>query len=140
MFTDGTVKTWEAVVEPEPQQTPLDRFQFHRMRPSLLENLGSDLAEPPEVAAFTHLIRAKDSSHIISKIYKVSQGYRVNHYTKARLAWQVDLDMEIDDGRWKYYCESTKCISLNGRHRLIHFKFLNRVYYTQVWAARLCCM
>lgn len=31
---------------------------------------------------------------------------------------------------WHYSCTNTRRITLHGRHRLINFKYINRVYYT----------
>lgn len=124
------MKKWDEVETLTQNASLLTRFQFHRTRHALLETLGSDLAEPPEVVPLTHTIKNDSPNQIVSNIYRLAQGYRANHYTKARLAWQADLGTDLDDTTWRYCCESTKLISLNGRHRLIHFKFLNMVYFT----------
>lgn len=88
------------------------------------------MAEPPEVPELTCVIRAETPRNLITKLDKLALEHKGSQFTKARTAWQTDLQVEINDDMWRYCCANTKKVSLNGRHRLVHFKFLQRVYYT----------
>lgn len=130
LFVEGTAKTWDEVVAQAEAHTALQRFQFHRIHRALLERLGSDLQEPPDVPELTYIIKTQAPTRLISNLYKIAMSHRANKYTKARLDWQRDLGTQMDDAMWRYCCVNTQKISLHGRHRLVHFKFLNRTYYT----------
>lgn len=87
-------------------------------------------AEPPELPALSILLRAKSPTKLVSLLYSSAQASTLTKYSKARLAWQTDLGFPLTDDIWTYCCVQTQKISLNGRHRLTHFKFLNRVHHT----------
>lgn len=129
-FKDGRGITWDELPLPDPPPTPLVPFQYFRARTALRTLLGHDLLEPPEMPILTTLIHTDSPSRLVSHIYTKTQNLRRHQYTKARLKWHSDLGHQLDDKTWQYCCEATKRISLNGRHRLIQFKFLNRIYYT----------
>lgn len=130
LFQNGTLKSWEEVAVASTLTTMIHRFQFHRIRHAMTQLLGEDLIEPPEVKELTYIIKTDTAKQIVTNIYKLALSHRIHKYTKARLAWQSDLKVIIDDTMWTYCCNNTKSISLHGRHRLIHFKYINRVYYT----------
>lgn len=108
----------------------IHHFQYHRVRHSMAQLLGNDLSEPPDIKELSHIKKTETPKQIVSTIYKIAQSHRLYKYTKARTAWQSDLQVAIDDAMWTYCCANTKSISLHGRHRLIHFKLINRIYYT----------
>lgn len=130
LFSDGSVRTWDETGAETQNVTPLVRFHFYRVHHTFQELLGEDMAEPPEVIPFSLLLKADSPSGLVSNIYSTVQDYRNFFNTKSRLEWQTDLGIIIDDDTWKCCCEATQEISLNGRHRLIHFMFLHKVYYT----------
>lgn len=81
------------------------------------------------------LMRPFEKEEILMAISSMKAGgapgsQRAHNYTKARLDRQRDLQENIEDKMWTYCCTSIRRISLNGRHRLIHFKYSNRVYHT----------
>lgn len=128
LFSEGNARGW---AEDEGHDfTPLTQFHFHRVRCTLRALLGDDMQEPPELMSPCFLLRSASLNKMICTIYDLSQEFRRTQSTKARLEWQSDLGVVLDDSTWWYCCEVTQHFSLNGRHRLIHFKFLNRVYYT----------
>lgn len=124
------VKKWEDLGPRATIATPLQRFQFFRVRAALRELLGEDLQEPPEIPELSYIIKTCSPSCIVSKIYKLAMEYRANNFMKVRREWQTDLQRELDDKTWVYCSLSTRRISLHGRHSLIHCKFLNRAYYS----------
>lgn len=90
------------------------------------------MLEPPELPALSLLIRATSPTRLVSLLYASVQASTTTMYSKARLDWQSELGVPITDEIWRFCCEQTKKISLNGKHRLAHLKFLNRVHYTPV--------
>lgn len=130
LFSNGSLKTWGDIRGTHTNIPMIHRFQYHRIRHSMAQLVGRDLAEPPEVKELSFVIKSETPKQLVSSIYKIAQSHRLYKYTKARLAWQADLNVVIDDAMWTYCCANIKSISLHGRHRLIHFKFINRVYYT----------
>lgn len=49
---------------------------------------------------------------------------------KVRGAWEAGLERSITDEQWAKCCTVTQEVSLNNRHKLLHFKFLRRIYFT----------
>lgn len=88
------------------------------------------MTEPPEVPELIYIIKTESPRKIVSNIYKIAMSHREHQYTRARLAWQRDMELTMDDDIWSYCCANTIRISLHGKHRLIHFKYINRVYHT----------
>lgn len=82
------------------------------------------MMKPRVVTALAYIINAKSPDKLVTDLYRIALSERTAEYAKPRLAWQSDLAIYLTDQKWQYCCSSTKRISLNGRHRLIHFKFL----------------
>lgn len=129
LFLEGKAKTWSDIDTDNNTPTLLTHFQFHRTRHALRDILGEDFTKPPEILALTHMINAKSPAHIVSKLYQLCMAHRAHTYTKARLSWQRDLQQNVDDKTWTYCCASIGRVSLIDRHRLLHFKYLNRTYH-----------
>lgn len=132
MFADGTLKPWTAIVPRTMSPTPIHHFQYFRVREAWKQHLGPEMIEPLELQELTYVIKADSPKNMISILYRIALTSRMGGYNKSRLAWQQDLGVTITDAIWAYSCEHTKQITLNGRHRLIHFKYINRTYHTPV--------
>lgn len=117
--------------------TPLDRFVLHRLRTALLSTLPIPNQEPQELSTLSLLISATDNTHLISRIYHTIQKMRPLGGTLPRAAWETDLATAIPDDVWQYCCMQTRFVSTNYKHKLIHYKYLHRVYYTPVFLHKI---
>lgn len=99
----------------------MDRFVLHRVRGALLDALSKPNVELPELPT-------SEDTHLISCIHHSIQSKQPMGGLKAKEAWEADLGHPVADEMWKYCCTQTRFISPNYRHKLIHYKYIHRVY------------
>ena len=78
----------------------------------------------------TYMLRTTSPRRLIATLYQYSQKRRGIGEVKARVRWQEEMSMSISDMQWTYCCSAIRRVSSNSRHRLVHFKYIQRVYYT----------
>ncbi|KAJ1193168.1 hypothetical protein NDU88_002473 [Pleurodeles waltl] len=110
--------------------SPLRRFYALRVRSLLRDRFFAGPAAPPEFRALEALCSTKSPSKLITKLYNAAQEQSGGLVMPARAAWERDLGEPIPDGMWRSCCAHMRTLSPNYRLRLLHFKFLHRIYYT----------
>ena len=129
-FQDGAVKQWEQVLDNMETPSALLHFHYFRARHQFKDILGTEMREPEETLALTHMIRMVRPRRLIALLYQYSQLARTNVELKVKIDWQDELNVIITEKQWLYCCSAIQKVSFNSRHRLLHFKFLHRMYYT----------
>lgn len=66
----------------------------------------------------------------ISKIYIKIQGANPPSWTKTKLSWEKDLDIELSERSWQFCLERIHTSSIWIRRSLIQFKVLHRLHYS----------
>ncbi|KAJ1203234.1 hypothetical protein NDU88_007026 [Pleurodeles waltl] len=85
---------------------------------------------PQSCRALELLWRVQSPRQLITKLYRCVQEQRRVVVEAARGKWERDARMEITDAMWRSCCAHMRALSPNYRLRLIHFKFLHRLYHT----------
>ncbi|KAJ1154913.1 hypothetical protein NDU88_007656 [Pleurodeles waltl] len=112
---------WLAVTEHMDTPTPFMRYPFYRVKHILLELMGADLSEPPELLALSTVLQDDVPSKLVDWLYAPAQEASRPGLTKLRLDWHRDPDIALTGSQWKYCCSMVHYISLNGSQRVIHF-------------------
>lgn len=73
-----------------------------------------------------------NSEKLISYIYNTIQNERAPSSETYRRSWETDLGISITGNTWDKSLQSIHKISINSRHRLIQFKIIHRLYYSNV--------
>lgn len=110
--------------------TFMDRFNLTRVKSALRAVCPDFPVEPASFAPLTTIIEAHDGTHLISKLYHTCSTLIPVDDSKIRGVWERDLGHSITDDQWEQCCMATGSISLNNRHKLLHYKFLRRAYIT----------
>lgn len=108
----------------------MDTFIMNRMRSTLRASLASFPIEPKPFTPLTTIIQCPGGEHLVSKLYRSCSATIPCTDIKIRLQWEADLGHPITDKQWAKSCAVTHSVSLNSRHKLLHFKFLRRIYAT----------
>lgn len=88
------------------------------------------MAELMKMKALTYLVMANSPKNGITTLYTLSRARATPTMHKSQVEWQEELGIEITEAQWAICFANTRPISQNGHHRLIHYKYLHRVYYT----------
>lgn len=110
--------------------TFMERFTLSRIKLSLREVCPTFPLEPPQFTPLTKIIDTQEGALLISKLYQDCAALLPVEDHKLREAWEQDLGHLITDEQWKACCEVTGTVSMNSRHKLLHYKFLRRAYIT----------
>lgn len=115
----------------------MDRFILHRVRYALLSTLPESGEEPPDFAPLTLIISSPDATHLISRLYQDTQTLLTPCGLRAKSAWEEDLGESLSDEIWTYCCSQTRFVSSNYRHKLLHYKYIHRIYYTPAFLHKI---
>lgn len=102
-----------------------------------MEVLPERKTEPPHLAPLTVIMQSLDATHLISRLYHLTQTLLLPGGAKAKQAWEADLGEPITDETWTYCCTQTRYISPNYKHKLLHYKYIHRIYYTPVFLYKI---
>lgn len=108
----------------------MDRFVMNRIRSTIRAALPSFPIEPTSFEPLTLLIQNQRGDHLVSKLYHSCSAAIPCTDSKIGQLWEADLDHQITDDQWKWCGSVTNNVSLNARHKLLHFKFLRRMHST----------
>lgn len=90
------------------------------------------IAVPPTLNALEEALKADSPRRLITRLYTTMQKTAPITQPKACAACCSDLQVEITEEKWKYCCAQLMALSPNYKLRLIHFRFLHRLYRTPV--------
>lgn len=110
--------------------TFMDQFIMNRIRSAFKPLIPTFPIEPDSFTPLNIIIESKNGEHLISKLYKACMALVPCGDDKIQESWEKDLGHPILDEQWKKCCTAIQEISLNSRHKLLHFKFLRRIYIT----------
>lgn len=125
--------------------TFMEKFTLNRIKSALREACPTFPLEPDQFPPLTTIIDTQEGTHMVSKLYRECSDILPVDDQKLRAAWEADLGQVISDEQWETCCEVTGTISLNNRHKLLHYKFLRRAYVTPSFAHKIdstkshCC-
>lgn len=117
--------------------THMDCFILHRVRTALLGVLADPKEEPPALPPLTLIIHSADNTHLVSRLYHLTQTLQSPGGLKVRRAWETDTGEVIPDDVWNYCCSQTRFVSSNYRHKLLHYKYIHRIYLTPVFLHKI---
>lgn len=130
LFHDGIVKTWDQVSAQVVGVTVLDAFQYFRFWKALRMILGNTMQEPDAMPSLTYLLQTQFPQRCITLLYMYFKPQEAHDRLKFQRDWEEELGVEITIAQWIWCFNKTKAILLNGRRRLLHFKYIHRTYYT----------
>lgn len=110
--------------------TTMDHFVLLCVQKALRARLDSYPLEPTEFSILTGVIKGGDGSHLFARMYRKTVVKLPCRDGRVRNAWERDLGHPLTDVQWSRCCAQTRRVSPNHRHKLLHFKFLWRVYVT----------
>lgn len=108
----------------------MDQFLLNRLRNTVRSVLPSFPIEPKSFEPLTTVIQSEGGEHLVAKLYRACTALIPCSDDRIREKWEADLGHEITVEQWQACCTITQTISLNDRHKLLHFKFLRRLYIT----------
>lgn len=73
----------------------------------------------------------------ISQIYSTLEHTKADSVSKARKAWELDLNLQISDDLWDLSVSRIHESSICTRHCIIQFKILHRAYLTKAKLAKI---
>lgn len=117
--------------------TIMDRFVFHRVRNALLSILPESGEEWPDLQPLTLIIQSPDTTHLIFRLYHLTQTLKPPGGLRAKLAWETDIGESLADDVWTICCSQTHFVSSNYRHKLLHYKYIHRIYLTPAFLKKI---
>lgn len=129
VFQEQTFKTREQFAR-GTTLTPLDIFYFIRLRQGLRAVLPSFPEEPDCLQPLHQLLGTASNHHLVSRLYHSIHDRPSPTPCAAKTHWELDLVVQITDAQWHYCCQQTERISASSRLRVIHYRFLQRLYCT----------
>ncbi|KAJ1128267.1 hypothetical protein NDU88_006646 [Pleurodeles waltl] len=117
--------------------TALYRFFVLRICAMLPTRFPGSPAAPASCSSLEALWSARSPKRLITKLYGCIQEQGEKTGLSARVKWARDVGENITEDAWRACCAHMKELQPNYRLRLIHFKFLHRLYYTP---RSLCAM
>lgn len=112
------------------EATVMDRFMLHIVRSALMHILPEFWEEWPELSPLTLILNSSDNTHLVSQLYHLTLTLLLQRDIRARLAWEADIGKPLQDKEWAFCCAQTRYISPNYKHKLLHYKYIRRNYYT----------
>ncbi|KAJ1158094.1 hypothetical protein NDU88_010788 [Pleurodeles waltl] len=110
--------------------TALQRFCALRVHALLRERFFGAPGAPSEFRSLEVLCSARSPSKLITKLYNSMQELGGGLGVPSKTAWERDVGEPIPEVMCRSCCAHMKALSPNYRLRLLHFKFLHRLYYT----------
>lgn len=110
--------------------TFMERFVMSQILSAMRTLIPTFQIEPVPFAPLTTITESVSGEHLITKLYKACAALVPCNDDKLRKHWEEDLGHPILDEQWEKCCMATQEVSLNSKHKLIHFKFLRRIYIT----------
>lgn len=108
----------------------MDKFIMERIRSMIRSLFPSFPLEPKSLEPLTILIQNSGGEHLVSKLYHSCSAIIPCSDSAIIQKWETDIGRPITEEQWKWCCSVTLDISLNSRHKLLHFKFIRRIYST----------
>ncbi len=71
------------------------------------------------------------SAHLISKCVGLFESCVPAHNGRCKVAWEDELGAQLSDETWARCLTAVRSCSVNTRHRLIQFKAIHRLHYTE---------
>lgn len=68
---------------------------------------------------------------ILTKLYTTSQSERTQGTNKSLTRWEETLGENIEEEDWAFCCTQLSLLTSNCNLKIIHFKFIHQMYYTQ---------
>lgn len=129
LFQSGTFVTKDQFAR-GGSLSPLDLFLYVRLRQGLHSSLPDFPKEPASLVPLHQLLATPDQKHLVSRLYHTIHTLTPRSVNSARDRWSTDLGLDISDDQWQYCCRQTALISASCRFRIIHYKYLQQLYYT----------
>lgn len=129
LYTNGTFRT-HAEFFGEHHPSPLDLFYYIRIRQDMRTLTPGFPNEPMTCQSLHHILQQDTPSHVISRLYSMTQKAQKYTPLQAKARWERDLGTPITDDQWAYCCRQTQEVSASSRLRILHYKYLHRTYYT----------
>lgn len=114
----------------DTQRTVLDVFSYIRLRQGIRSITPGFPEEPRALAPMQHILGTNTASKLVSRIYNMIHTQRELLATQSRVRWEKELGIAMTDEQWEDCCLQTERVSASSRLRIIHYKFLHRLYYT----------
>lgn len=129
LFHSGTFKN-PAQFAGQTTLSPLELFLYIRLRQGARACLPGFPFEPPSLAPLHQMLVTAEAKHLVSRLYHIVHAQAPRSVVPARDHWSTDLGVTITDAQWSYCCGQTARMSASCRLRVIHYKYLQQLYYT----------
>lgn len=129
LFHEHSVKTRDQFARGLPLSS-LDVFYYVRLRQGLKAFLPAFPSEPNTLMPLHQLLNTTDGRHLVSRLYHSIHDRPSVAPCAAKAHWELDLATQITDIQWQYCCQQTARISASSRMRVIHYRYLQRLYCT----------
>lgn len=119
------------------QPTTADALLYYQIRATCKDIFPTFPVQPPTMIALEHILTFTSPTKLITRLYKTMQHHYPVTAVMARTAWDSDLETDITDAKWALACRQTRQLTVNHTLRLLHFKFLHRLYRTPLQLHRM---
>lgn len=111
-------------------RTPLKIFAYLQLRAAVKDLYLTFPSEPPTHNALQILLSPPTRQRLVTNLYNAAQREQFREREQALQRWEDTLGSPISKEDWGNSCTLTQMLTLNCNLRIIHFKFLQQVYYT----------
>lgn len=111
-----------------PGLTGVDSLNVARLQGTLRATFSSFPAPFADFPPLTLLITDDTRFHLVTKLYKACLALRMGRDGEIRRRWELDIGHPLTDKDWAFCLVQTHRVSPNHRHKLLHFKFIHRIY------------
>ena len=108
------------------------KSKYLQLRDFIRSNQNNALTRPTYSPLEKPLIKDSKRKGIISELYNFLTLSSSENSQKRLNAWKEDLQTEVSEEQWEKACAGVQTKSINARLKLIHYKWLMRMYVTPV--------
>lgn len=110
--------------------SPIDLFLYIRLRQDVKAATPDFPKDPPTLTQLHNMLQTTSASHVVARLYWSILTSQLETLDRAREGWETELGGSLTDTHWTYCCQQIGGITASSRLRIIHFKFLLRMYDT----------